>query len=557
MRWLRFVGVTSGGALGLAACSYLAFLKPPTVPRERGTASTERGPAFASAAAASPNSAGADWRTYNRTLAGDRFSPLEEITRANVAGVRRACRFDTGERTPMQSGPIVVDGTIYLTTAEYTYAVDGTTCELRWKHRYEYHPRPPFDLKVNRGLAYLDGRLFRGANDGRVYALDAASGQELWNVRAGEPERGETFPAAPVAWNGRVYIGNAGGDNLGVTGRMMAFDAATGGKLWSFDIVPGNGPAASTWPAETERVPRGGGATWTSYAVDTAAGILYVPTGNTAPDFLATLHPGSNLYTNAVIGLDTEAGTLRGWYQILRDDWHDWDVAAAPALIRLPGGRALLAVAGKDGHLYGIDPASWRLRFRTAVTTRFNVAAPLTPEGTRFCPGVNGGVEWNGPSYSPATGLLYVGATDWCTTVKVTHPDSLRGRDGLPWTGSAERFRPFGTPDSARRGWLTAVEAEGGRVRWRYESPMPLVAGMTATAGGLVFTGDLEGNVLAFDAERGGVLWRDSTGLPVGGGVVSYAAAGRQRVAVAAGLHAPVTWKLESGPAGLLVYALP
>jgi alcohol dehydrogenase (cytochrome c) len=170
---------------------------------------------------------------------------------------------------------------------------------------------------------------------------------------------------------------------------------------------------------------------------------------------------------------------------------------------------------------------------------------------------VNGGVEWNGPSYSPSTGLLYVGAIDWCTTVKVTHPDSLRGRDGLPWTGSAERFRPFGTPDSTRRGWLTAVEAEGGRVRWRYESPTPLVAGMTATAGGLVFTGDLEGNVLAFDAERGAVLWRDSTGLPVGGGVVSYVAGGRQRIAVAAGLHAPVTWKLESDPAGLLVYALP
>jgi outer membrane protein assembly factor BamB len=161
----------------------------------------------------------------------------------------------------MQSGPIVVDGTIYLTTAEYTYAVDGMTCKLRWKHRYEYHPRPPFDPKVNPRVAYLDGRLFRGANDGRVYALDAASGQELWNVRAGEPERGETFPAAPVAWDGRVCSGNAGGDNLGVTGRMMAFEAATGGKLWSFDIVPGNGPAAATWPAETERMIRFAAAT--------------------------------------------------------------------------------------------------------------------------------------------------------------------------------------------------------------------------------------------------------------------------------------------------------
>jgi alcohol dehydrogenase (cytochrome c) len=516
---------------------------------------TETGPAFA-AGTRSGNGGDADWTTYNRTLAGDRFSPLDEISRANVAALHRACRFETGERTPMQSGPIVIAPTVYFTTAEYTYAVDGATCALRWKHRYQYRPRPPFDLKVNRGLAYLDGRLFRGANDGRVYALDAATGRELWNVRAADPEKGETFPAAPVAWQGRVYIGNAGGDNLGVTGRMMAFEASTGGLLWSFEIVPRSGAAAGTWPPETERVPRAGGATWTSYAVDTARGLVLVPTGNAAPDFLPVLHAGSNLYTNSVLALDAATGSLRGWRQLLPDDWHDWDVSAAPVLIHLTD-RELLAVAGKDGHLYGLDPARWTVLYRTPVTTRYNVEAPPSPEGTRFCPGVNGGVEWNGPAYSKLTGLLYVGSIDWCTTVRVTHPDSLRGRDGLPWTGSADRFKPFGTPDSTRRGWLSAVEARSGRLRWRYRSPTPLVAGVTATAGGLVFTGDLRGYVLALDAERGTLMWRDSTGLPIGGGVVSYAVGGRQRIAVAAGLHAPVTWKLESAPAALLVYALP
>jgi alcohol dehydrogenase (cytochrome c) len=547
-----------GLLVGLGGCSYLAFLKPPTVPRERGLASTERGPAFDSASVlAGGGGAEVDWLTYNRTLAGDRYSPLGEITQANVSALVRVCRFETGERTPMESGPIVVRGTVYLTTAEYTYAVDGATCELRWKHRYRYEPGPLFDLEVNRGAAYLDGRLFRGANDGRVYALDAATGRELWNVRAADPDRGETFPAAPVAWKGRVFIGNAGGDNLGVTGRMMAFDAASGGRLWSFEIVPRSGPAAATWPAETERVPRAGGATWTSYAVDTAAALVYVPTGNSAPDFMPTLHAGSNLYTNSVLALDAETGSLRGWRQLLADDWHDWDVAAAPALLRLAGGRSMLAVGGKDGYVYGIVPATWKVAFRTPVTTLHDVDAPPTRSGTRFCPGVNGGVEWNGPGYSSATGLLYVGSIDWCTTVRIMDPDSLRGRDGLPWTGSAERFRPFGTPDSTRRGWLTALDAATGQVRWRYESPTPLVAGVTPTAGGLVFTGDLAGNVLAFAADRGGVLWRDSTGLPVGGGVVSYAAGGRQRIAVAAGLHAPVTWQLESGPAVLLVYALP
>jgi alcohol dehydrogenase (cytochrome c) len=544
--------------LALPGCSYLAFLKPPTIPRERGEATTTLGPALTAAFA--PGRAArseGDWRTYNRTLTGERFSPLSEIHRANVGRLAEVCRYPTGERGPMQSGPLAVDGVLFLTSAEHTWAVDGATCGLRWKHRYVYRPRPPFDLKVNRGVAYHDGRLFRGANDGRVYALDAATGRELWNVRAADPERGETFPAAPVAWGGRVYLGNAGGDNLGVAGRMMAFDAATGGRLWSFDLVARNGPAGASWPPESDRTPRSGGASWTSYAVDTIAGLVYVPTGNAAPDFLAQLRPGRNLYTNSVVALDARTGELRGWHQLLGNDWHDWDVAAAPVLIRTAAGRALIVAAGKDGHLYGLEAGISEPRYRTPVTTRLNVDAPLTESGTRFCPGVNGGVEWNGPSFSPKTNLLYVGSIDWCTTVRVMPAEALRGRDGLPWTGSAERFRPFGEPDSARKGWLTAVDAEQGTIRWRYASPTPLVAGVTSTAGGVVLTGDLDGNVLALDAAEGTLLWRDSTGQPIGGGVITYLAGGRQHVAVAVGLHAPVTWKLTSPPSALVVYALP
>jgi alcohol dehydrogenase (cytochrome c) len=415
----------------------LAFLKAPTVPRARGEASTVQGPAFGSAALAPPGPAEGDWRAYNRTLEGDRFSPLAEITAANVSRLSERCRFETGERAPMQSGPLAVGGTVFFTSAEYTYAVNGGTCRLRWKHRYEYRPRPPFDLKVNRGVAYLGGSLFRGSNDGRVYALDAVTGRELWNVRAADPERGETFPAAPVAWKGRVYIGNAGGDNLGVTGRMRAFDARTGGLVWSFELVARHGDAAASWPAETERVPRAGGATWTSYALDTTAGLVYVPTGNAAPDFLTELRPGENLYTNSIVILDARTGALRGWHQLTPNDWHDWDVAAAPMLIHSAATGPLIVAAGKDGYVYGLEPDAARPRYRTAVATMENVEAPPSAAGTRFCPGVNGGVEWNGPAYSPATGLVYVGSIDWCTTVRIVAADSLRGRDGLPWTGSA------------------------------------------------------------------------------------------------------------------------
>jgi glucose dehydrogenase len=354
-----------------------------------------------------------------------------------------------------------------------------------------------------------------------------------------------------------VYIGNAGGDNFGVRGRMMAFDARSGGRLWSVELVAEHGRESATWPPAVELVPRTGGATWTSYTLDTARGALFVPTGNPGPDFLASVRAGDNLYTASVVELDARTGCLTSWHQLTPADFHDWDQAAAPVLVEARGGRQLIAAGSKDGHLYGIDRATGRRLYATPVATIENVHAPLTAEGTRFCPGVNGGVEWNGPAYSPLTGALYVGSIDWCSTVKLAPPEKLEGKRAIPWTGSSQLKRPFGTYDTKRKGWLTAVNADDGSVRWRYDSPTPLVAGVTTTAGGLVFTADLAGSVMAFDATIGKELWRASTGQPVGGGIVTYAARGKQYVAVASGMHSPVAWQIESTPATLVVFALP
>ena len=540
----------------VAGCSQLAFLKAPSVPQPRGESSLERGSAFV---AASPGRIDtiADWLTYNRTLEGHRGSPLAEIDTANVARLHRLCSFALGERVSFQSGPVVIGGTMYVTSPERTWALDAATCALRWRHEYRYHPRPDFDIKVNRGVAYLAGRLFRGANDGRVYALDAYTGEELWNVVVGDVQKGETFPAAPVAWNGLVLIGNAGGDNFGVTGRMMGLDAESGGIVWSTELVAEAGDAARTWPPATEEIPRAGGATWTTYALDTLTGGLFVATGNAAPDFLGKARPGANLHTYSVVELDARLGTIRRARQLLREDVHDWDLAAAPSLVTTAGGRRLILQAGKDGHVYALDRESGAVLWQTVVTRRENVEAPLTAEGTRFCPGVNGGVEWNGPAYSREADAVFVNGIDWCTTVKIAPVSELEGKEGLPWTGSSELRHPFGVPDSVRSGWVTALDAETGAVRWRFRSPTPMVAGVTPTAGGLVFTGDLHGDVLALDAATGAVRWRWSTSLPIGGGVMTYLAGGRQYVAVAAGMHAPVTWQLESPPAEVLVFAVP
>lgn len=561
------VATFAASLLAASGCQYLQFLpflKSPVNTAPKGARSTERGPAFASLAGArSAVDPGSDWGGYNNTLTSERFSPLAQVNVSNAAQLRPVCTFPLHEQASMQSGPIVVGGVMYVTTDVSTYALDAATCRLRWKHTYRYSPQPDYNLKVNRGVAYMDTpdgpRLYRGANDGRVYALDARSGDETWNVLAGDVTRGETFPAAPVAWHGLVYIGNAGGDNYAVTGRMMALDARTGARVWSFDLIPSTGEANGTWPAETDRVPRGGATTWTSYTLDTLSGSLYVPTGNAAPDFLESVRAGLDSYTYSVVVLDARTGVFRRVYHILPRDFHDWDVAAAPVLITTAAGRKLVAEAGKDGHLYGIDRDGGQILYKTALTTLLNADAPLTAAGTRFCPGVQGGVEWNGPAYAPATNTLYVGAVDWCTTVRIDPPEKLKGKKGIPWTGSARLMDPFGVMDplTQRHGRLTAVDADNGTVRWRYDSAAPLVAGVTATAGGVVFGADLSGNVLGFDARTGAVIFRYNTGQPIGGGIVSYAVAGKQYLAVASGLHAPLTWQVKSSPAKVVIFSLP
>lgn len=548
-----------------SACSQLVFLEPPTVPRKRGSSSTMRGPAFESQhAPRTPANSQANWPMYNRDYDGTRFSPLAQITASNVASLTPACTFPLGVKANLQTGIVAVDGTLYFTTAIDTYAVDATTCALRWRHTYDYDPQPPFDPnKVNRGLAYLAGpdrpRLFRGANDGRAMALDPSTGDELWSGVAGDPAAGETFPAAPIAWNGMVFMGNAGGDNFAVKGRMMAFDAKTGGRVWSFDLVPETGKAAQSWPPGTERFPKVGGASWTSYALDTATGVIYTPTGNAAPDFISELRPGANLYTYSVVALDAREGTLKTYYQLLERDYHDWDIAAAPSLVSTRAGQRLVIAAGKDGHVYGTDRATGRRVFATPVSTIENIDAPLTGKGARFCPGVNGGVEWNGPSYSPRTNMLYVGSVDWCTTLatySADQPGKLRGKESLPWTGSSSLRAPFGVNEHARRGWLTAIDADDGSIKWRYASPTPLIAGVTATAGDVVFTGDLDGNILAFGAREGRELWRYAAGAPIGGGVITYRVDATEYLAVAVGMNSPVGWKLESPPGRVLIFKL-
>jgi alcohol dehydrogenase (cytochrome c) len=512
-----------------------------------------------------PASADVDWPSYNRLLTSDRFVPLAQIDAGNVTRLAVACTYDLGIDTSFQTGPIVVDGILYATSEKDTIAVDAATCAERWRMHEEVADSY---LKVNRGAAFLDGRLFRGLQDGRVIAYDASDGHRLWETRIADPKLGESVPAAPIAWNGMVFVGNAGGDNYAVKGRMYGLDAATGKLLWETYLVPreedrqsprdaGAAVAAKTWGNQPD-VPIGGGATWTSYTLDPAAGLLYVPGGNPAPDFVTSLRPGDNLFADSVVVLDARSGAYRRHFSLVPEDFHDWDVSAAPALLTTRGTRQLMAAAPKDGNLHGYDLASGQRLYQTAITTRENTTAPLTRAGTRFCPGTQGGSEWNGPAYSPRTNLIYTGTVDWCATVKVDDPAKVRNAAvGQPWSGSADEKHAFGTFDPKERwaGWVTATDADSGIVRWRYKTPAPVLAAVTPTAGGLVFTADMLGNAYAFDAADGKVLWQAQLDGAAGGGVISYAIDGRQRVAFVAGTNSPI-WPVDRKTAKIVVFAL-
>ena len=448
-----------------------------------------------------------EWPMYNGSYAANRFSALDQITVDNAKSLVQVGRCELPETTSFQSGPVMVDRTLYVTTATSTYAMDARTGRLGWSSTY-----PAKSLGIGtpvRAVAYADDRLFRGTTDAHVIALDARTGKVLWDVAGGDPAKGEYFVAAAVVWQGRVYIGTAGSDIAGI-GHMLAFDAKDGTRLWNFDIVPSSGPAAATWSSDPTH-PRAGGGTWSSYAIEEATGILYISTGNPGPDFVGSYRPGKNLYTCSVVMLDAKTGQLRGYYQVVPHDVHDWDVAASPILFTSKTGRAMVAVAGKNGYLYGLSRDLKDVYFKVPVTTIANEDAPLTSAGTRFLPGTQGGVEWNGPAYSPVLNALFVNAVEWATIIKVAPAESLKYTPGKLFVGSANGF---GDSDKERSGWLTSVDAESGRTLWKYHASQPLLAAVTPTAGGLLLTGDLEGHFLASTPPRAKSYSKRTSAVP-------------------------------------------
>jgi alcohol dehydrogenase (cytochrome c) len=290
----------------------------------------------APAAALLPNAAAATWPNYNKTLTSERYSQLSEINRKNVSKLKVLCFYDTKQYTGFAAGLIMTNDALIATTEHDIFSLDPANCRENWRTSEDY--KPATRMGVNRGAAYLNGLLFRGTQDGRVLAYDFKTGKRVWETTIADRKLGETTPAAPIAWNGLIFIGNAGGDNKGVKGRMYALDAMTGKIVWEFYLVPKTdrdptrGPQGatpldmSTWK-NASGTPITGGATWTSYTLDPTTGQLYVPGGNPAPDFAIGPREGENLYSGSIIVLDAKTGAYKNHFKLVPKDWHDWDVS--------------------------------------------------------------------------------------------------------------------------------------------------------------------------------------------------------------------------------------
>lgn len=466
---------------------------------------------------------GAQWPSYNNQLDSQRYSPLKQITAANVARLGEVCRVQVDGPASFHSGLVVVDGTIYGATGRETFALDATNCAVRWK--FDYTPEEEPCGGGNRGVAVMNGRVFRGTCDGRLVALDAATGRLLWKNVIANPRLGESTVAAPLAWQGVVFMGIAGSE-LGIRGRVMAYDAQTGKELWRFNTIPmGGETGAETWlrPASAKT---GGGGVWGSFSLDVTTGELFVPVGNPWPDLDVAYRPGTNLFTNSVVVLDARTGALNWWHQVAPGDMMDLDIAAAPLLFRDGRARDLLVISGKDGYVTAVDRDTKQRVYRTPVTTVLPPPKAITPEGVKTCPGFAGGVEWNGPALDPVNRQLVVGAVDVCFILKLGKTEYSPG--AVSFGGTVE-------PVGDTTGWITALDSETGTVRWKYHAEKPVIAAITPTAGGITFAGDLAGNLLVFDSPTGKLLHKARAGGAMAGGIVTYELGGRQYLAFAAG----------------------
>ena len=490
------------------------------------------------------------WLYASKDYAGQRFVALNQITAANAHQLRAACIYRSNTTGSLQASPLVYKGILYFTVDNVTVAIDASTCREKWTNTWELKATPL--SKANRGVALADGLLVRGTPDGFLIALNMADGSVVWSQKIADPAHSQYLSMPPLIFGDTIVYGPAGAD-WGAKNWIGAFKLATGEPIWKFNLIPNaNEPGADSWKDPASR-DHGGGSVWTPLALDAEKGVLYVPVGNPAPDFYGQARPGDNLYTNSLVALDVKTGKLLWYRQFAPNDVNDRDLSqVSPLFSAMVKGnlRNLVTISGKDGLLRVLDRDTHEQLYEVPITTRTGFAEKPSLDGAHGCPGLLGGMEWNGPAYNPETKTLYVAAVDWCGTF-------TRLPDLAPYAQNAHYYGGSVTPDprDQARGWLRAIDVSSGEEHWTQQWPTPLVAAVTATLGGVLFTGDLDNNFLAIDAASGKTLYKFNTGGSVGGGVISYAIGDKQFVATTSGVVSGFFG--GTGNATIVIFSLP
>jgi len=493
-----------------------------------------------------------DWLHHNKSYKGIRYSALNEINTSNVDELVQVCAYQMNSRAPLQTGPIVYQGIMYVTDATHTAAINAATCQKIWTH--DWMPKDRMVWGNNRGVAIKDGYVVRGTPDGYLFALDSTDGNLLWARQVADPWLGETFTMPPTVFEDMILIGPAGSENA-ISGWLGAFSLTDGDLIWKFMTVPDAAAGGGESWGNPEGIKLGGGAVWTPLSFDLELGEVYVAVTNPAPDLPAYLRPGDNLYTNCIVALDILTGELKWYKSIVPNDDHDWDLTQVTPVLKagVDGvSRDMVATVGKDGVLRTLDKRTHQPLYETPITTILNADIPVTREGVVACPGVTGGVLWSSPAYHPGEKILLTSSIDYCSRFRAAN--NVRFIPGQLYMGGNARH------EGDMSGWITAVEVESGEVRWKYQTEFPNVAAVTTTAGGLAISGTLAGDLLFFDVATGEVLNSIATGAQIGGGNISYAVDGKQHFAVGSGRGMLTIRPPQLGlprQTSIIVYALP
>jgi alcohol dehydrogenase (cytochrome c) len=482
-----------------------------------------------------------NWLMYSGDYAGRRFSALNQINTSNVHSLVAKWVYQTGATGKFETTPLVVDGILYATGQDdRAFALDARTGRPIWM----YQRQLPSDIhpccgRVNRGLAILGDKVFLATLDAHVIALDAKTGNVIWDVATVDYKQGYSFTLAPLVVKSFVVVGVSGGE-YGIRGFVDAYDADTGKRKWRFYTVPGPGePGHETWEGDSWKV--GGAPAWMTGVYDPVSNELFWPTGNPAPSNRGEGRAGDNLYSNSLLALDADTGKLNWYFQFTKHDEHDWDATEVPVMID-QGGQHLIAQANRNGFFYVLDRATGKLVSANPygkVTwsdskdgegrPAANKTSAPTLEGRTVCPGALGKTNWMSPSFDPQNGLFFVTAREQCDIFS-TAPQPYE--QGHAYYGSAyfpsDESEPYG-------GAVRAIDPANGEVKWEFRHPSPSWSGDLSTAGGIVFTGDAEGNFIALDATSGKPLWHFQMGAAVYASPMAFAIDGRQYVAIAAG----------------------